>query len=115
VSWRQPGQPHGMHVFTCDRVRRVAMSLSPRTAYERVACARDFRSASVKAVLADQLHAAGWSIWERPPGAVAGSIIELQEPTKRLKTLGGNKDRMFLCMECTLAISVGARMPDKRA
>jgi hypothetical protein len=90
MSWFQPSGKYGMHIFTCD-CRGMACGDSRRgpdgrsIIFERT----EFRSASLKSVLAAQLLAAGWTI------AVAPAPDRPIETT--LETLASKRDLLFLC------------------
>jgi hypothetical protein len=76
VSWKRPLSKSGMNVFTCD--------------YKHYTCAAEFRSASVKSVLATQLRIAAWSIVVGD-ASLAGGVV------KHVESIEGAHPRRFLC------------------
>jgi len=90
MSWIQPSGKYGMHIFTCD-FPGVVCEESRRAPNGRdvIRERTEFRSASVKSVLAKQLIAAGWTIAVKP---AHGSPVMIT-----LESLTGTKDRIYLC------------------
>jgi hypothetical protein len=107
MSWIQPTSKSGMHVFTCDYDGYpCGDNVRGADGRSQVFTRTEFRSASIKSVLAKQLLLAGWTIAIRPGhGRPVETFVE---------SLSGKRDRIYLCPKHNPrgAAKPGGRMGD---